>query len=164
MFHRRTDPGIGVFRGKSLRQIAASTAQPVHGFDSFEGLPGDWTYLQKKGRFSLDGHVRRFDESNIFIHKGWFADSLPRFLPAHVSPVRFLHIDCDIYDSARTVLEQLRPRIVAGSVIVLDEYLNYPGWHDHEFKAFHEFITAAGVRYRYLGFASAECAVATQIL
>jgi hypothetical protein len=62
------------------------------------------------------------------------------------------------------VLEQLRARIVTGSVIVFDEYLNYPGWQLHEFKAFREFIATSGIRYRYLGFASSEFAVATQIL
>lgn len=151
---------FGVYRGASLRAIARRVTQDVHGFDSFEGLPEDWTYFQKRGRFSLRGEVPRFDEPNIRLNKGWFDQTLPPFLAAHPAPARFVHIDCDIYASTRTVLELLAPRIVSGTVIVFDEYLNYPAWREHEFKAFQEFVAAHRVSYRYLGFASSESAVA----
>ena len=42
---------------------------------------------------------------------------------------------------------------------MFDEYLNYPGWQQHEHKAFAEFIARTGRRYRYLGFASSQFAV-----
>jgi hypothetical protein len=29
-------------------------------------------------------------------------------------------------------------RLASGSVIVFDEYFNYPGWKVHEFKAFQD--------------------------
>ena len=154
---------FGVFRGASLRAIARRVAQEVHGFDSFEGLPQDWTYFQKQGRFSLQGQAPHFDEPNVRIHQGWFEQTLPEFLAQHAGPVRFVHIDCDVYASTRTVLDLLRPRLVSGSVVVFDEYLNYPGWREHEFKAFQEYVAAASIRYRYLGFASTDCAVAIQI-
>jgi hypothetical protein len=150
---------FGVFRGDSLRRIARAVAQEVHGFDSFEGLPEDWSHYQKRGRFSLDGKVPAFEETNVRIHPGWFDRVLPAFLAAHPQPVRFLHLDCDLYSSTRTVLELLAPRIVPGTVIVLDEYLNYPGWEAHEFKAFQEFVQAGGRRYRYAAFASSHCSV-----
>ena len=155
---------FGVYYGESLGAIARRTPQSVHGFDSFEGLPEDWTYYQKRGRFGLDGKVPKLSESNIELHKGWFDATLPPFLETHPGAVRFLHIDCDLYSSTRTVLELLAPRIVSGTVILFDEYLNYPGWQDHEFKAFHEFVGARAIRYRYAGFASAGSSVALQVL
>lgn len=155
---------FGVYRGASLRAIARRVTQDVHGFDSFEGLPEDWTYFQKRGRFSLRGEVPQFDDPNIHVHQGWFDQTLPRFLAAHPAPARFVHIDCDIYASTRTVLELLAPRIVSGTVIVFDEYLNYPAWREHEFKAFQEFVAAHRVSYRYLGFASSESAVAVVVI
>lgn len=155
---------FGVYRGASLRAIARRANQEVHGFDSFEGLPQDWTYFQKQGRFSLHGAVPHFEESNIRVHKGWFDRTLPPFLAEHAGPARFVHVDCDIYASTRTVLELLKSRIVSGSVIVFDEYLNYPAWQQHEFRAFQEYIAATGMQYRYLGFASSDCAVAVAIL
>lgn len=154
---------FGVFRGESLRFLAKRTVQPVHGFDSFEGLPEDWTYFQKQGRFSLDGSVPQFTESNIRIYKGWFEQTLPDFLAGHAEPLRLVHIDCDIYASTRTVFELIAPRLVRGSVIVFDEYLAYPSWQQHEYKAFQEYVAAHGVRYRYIGFASSHTSVAVVI-
>lgn len=156
---------FGVFDGASLTKIAASTAQEVHGFDSFEGLPEDWTHFQKKGRFSLSGVPPQLNGiKNIQLHKGWFEDTLPGFLDHHPGPARFLHIDCDLYSSTVTVLGLLTGRIVPGTVIVFDEYLNYPGWQEHERKAFAEFLARTGMKYKYLGFASGEFAVSVQIL
>ena len=74
-----------------------------------------------------------------------------------------MHIDCDLYSSTRTVLSLLEPRIVPGTIIVFDEYLNYPGWQAHEKRAFAEFVGRTGCRYDYLGFASGEFAVSVRI-
>lgn len=156
---------FGVFDGSSLTKIAASTKQEVHGFDSFEGLPEDWTHFQKKGRFSLFGIPPQLNGvSNVKLHKGWFQHTLPGFLDQHPGPARFIHIDCDLYSSTTTVLGLLTGRIVPGTVIVFDEYLNYPGWQEHEHKAFAEFLARTGLKYKYLGFASSEFAVSVQIL
>jgi hypothetical protein len=157
---------FGVFDGGSLKQIAAATQQEVHGFDSFEGLPEDWTHFQKKGRFSLSGTPppQLAALKNVQLHKGWFQDTLPGFLQKHPGPARFVHIDCDLYSSTNTVLGLLADRIVPGTVIVFDEYLNYPGWQEHERKAFAEFVARTGVKYKYLGFASGEFSVSVQIL
>ncbi len=155
---------FGVYRGTSLRAIAERAGREVHGFDSFEGLPQDWTYFQKRGRFSLQGEAPAIDMPGVRIHKGWFDQTLPQFLEDHSGPARFIHVDCDIYHSARTVLQLLNSRIVSGSVILFDEYLNYPAWQQHEFRAFQEFVAQSGKGYRYIGFASSECAVAVKML
>jgi hypothetical protein len=155
---------FGVFDGRSLCQIAALADQEVHGFDSFEGLPEDWTHFQKRGRFSRAGELPHISAPNVRLHKGWFEETLPAFLAEHAGAVRFLHIDCDLYSSTVTVLRLLRDRIVPGTVIVFDEYLNYPGWQNHEHKAFAEFVAQTQTRYRYLGFASSQFAVSVQIL
>jgi predicted O-methyltransferase YrrM len=154
---------FGVYTGASLRWIADRCPGPVHGFDSFEGLPEDWTHVQKKGRFSLQGELPEIGAANAVLHKGWFAETLPAFLAANQGVVRFAHIDCDIYSSTKTVLELLMPRIVSGSVLVFDEYLNYPGWEKHEYRAFQEIIAATGRRYEYIGFASTTQCVAVRI-
>lgn len=65
---------------------------------------------------------------------------------------RVLHIDCDLYSSTRTVLRLLKDRIKPGCVIVFDEYFNYPGWEDKEFKAFREFISETRLAYEYVGY------------
>jgi len=96
----------------------------------------------------------------VVIVEGWFADSLPRFLELHQGPIAFVHVDCDVYSSTKTVFEHLGPRLSQGTVIVFDEYFNYPGWQEHEFKAFQEFVLQSGLRYKYLAFSGAHEQVA----
>ena len=74
-------------------------------------------------------------------------------------PVAFIHVDCDLYSSTKTILSLLAPRLVSGSVILFDEYFNYPNWEQHEFKAFQEFVAASAVKYTYLAFARQQVAV-----
>jgi hypothetical protein len=45
---------------------------------------------------------------------------------------------------------QLRQRLQVGTIILFDEYFNYPGWEIHEFRAFQEFIVTTGIQYEYI--------------
>lgn len=154
---------FGVHTGGSIRHIAGCLPGTVHGFDSFEGLPEDWHLSFGRGRFGLGGRPPELGLENVRLWKGWFADTLPRFAQETPGPAAFLHIDCDLYSSTRTVLDVLGDRIVAGTVIVFDEYLNYPGWEQHEAKAWREFCQDRGVVYRYLAFAPAGNSVAVAV-
>ena len=78
------------------------------------------------------------------------ADTLPGFMAAQERPVRLAHIDCDLYSSTVDVLRHLSPAIRPGSILVFDEYFGYPGWREHEHRAFVEAAAAHGWRYRYL--------------
>ena len=118
---------FGVFKGRDITVMAGETEQVIYGFDSFEGLPEDWTHFQKKGRFSLDGQLPIVPE-NVKLIKGWFEDTLPGFLEKHKESVSFLHVDSDLYSSAKFVLRELNDRIVPGTIILFDDFLNYPGW------------------------------------
>ena len=75
-----------------------------------------------------------------------------------------MHIDCDLYSSTQTILAQLRDRIVPGTILVFDEYFNYPGWEVHEHRAFAEFIQATGRRYEYVGLVPSHQQVAVRIV
>jgi hypothetical protein len=154
---------FGVYQGASLRAIARRTHGTVFGFDSFQGLPEDWTHFQKKARYSLEGKFPKFDEPNIKLVVGLFEDTLPGFLAQHAGPARFVHIDSDLYSSATTVLGRLEERIVPGTVILFDEYFNYPGWEHHEYRAFQEFVARTGLGYDYVGLASGAQSVAVRI-
>jgi hypothetical protein len=61
-------------------------------------------------------------------------------------PVHLLHVDGDLYSSAVTVLEHVGPRLVPGSVVVFDEFFNFPGWEQHEFRAWQEHLQRTGAR------------------
>jgi len=142
---------FGVFNGNTINHIAAMTPQTVFGFDSFEGLPEDWQGMgAKKGHFA----VKKLPavRPNVTLVKGWFDQTLPAFLAQNQGKVGFLHVDCDLYSSTKTVLGLLQPRLAAGAVIVFDEYFNHPEWEQGEHKAFHEFLAAAGVSFEFIGY------------
>jgi hypothetical protein len=153
---------FGVYRGASLRFIAQRTPGLVHGFDSFQGLPEDWTHFQRQGRFSLN-EPPTFNEPNIRIHQGLFRDTLPSFLAQNEGNIRFLHIDCDLYSSTREVLELVAGRLAPGTIVVFDEYINFPGWRQHEYRAFQEFVARHEATYSYVAFASSYMSVALRI-
>ena len=154
----------GVADGASLRHLAAVTGRALHGFDSFEGLPENWSgTFERKGKFGQGGRLPEVP-ANVTLHKGWFDQTLPAFLNAHPDePVAFLHVDCDIYSSTVTIFRETGPRLKPGSVIVFDEYFNYPNWQRHEFRAFQEFIRDSGFSYTYLGFAQKNGHVAVKL-
>jgi hypothetical protein len=141
---------FGVYTGGTLKLIAtAFEGRGVYGFDSFEGLPEDWRNGFPAGLFGVDG-LPDVDGAELVV--GWFDDTLPGFLDAHPGPVSFLHVDCDLYSSTKTVLELVGPRLAPGSVIVFDEYFNYPGWQEHEHKAWREYVDRTGIEFDYCGY------------
>lgn len=155
---------FGVAGGKTLTFLAKRAPGDVHGFDSFEGLPEDWTGAgERAGRFSRKAKPPRVP-ANARLHVGWFDATVPRFLEAHAGPAALVHLDADLYSSTKTALSLLRERIGPGTVLVFDEYLNYPGWRAHEHKAFQEFVGETGLRYRYIGFSTLQGQAAAEIL
>lgn len=140
---------FGVASGRTIRHLASHTGRSIHGFDSFEGLPETWRTGFAKGAFrqSLPPVP-----GNVSLHKGLFTETLPAFLAATHGFVDLLHVDCDLYSSTAFLLDALGDRIRAGTVIVFDEYLNYPGWRMHEHRAFREFVAKTGHSYRYDSF------------
>ncbi len=146
---------FGVWNGKTLGVIAAARAgRDAYGFDSFEGLPEAWRTGFPSKSFGVDGRVPEVPGAELVV--GWFDDTLPRFLDEHPGPVAFLHVDADLYSSARTVLDLVGPRLVPGTVIVFDEYFNYPGWERHEHRAWREYVERTGVRFRHEGYTRAD--------
>lgn len=146
----------GVFQGQSINFLAsmlAKRATPgvIHGFDAFEGLPETWALTAEKGAFSLQGVPPRVRD-NVVLHKGWFSDTLPVFAATTAGPLALLHCDGDLYSSAKCIFDNLGDRLIKGSIILFDNYLNYYGWQDGEHKAFQEAVNKLGLKYRYLAF------------
>lgn len=138
---------FGVFAGRSLRIIADQRkGRDVYGFDSFQGLPEDYRPHVREGAFAVDAPP---DVEGAELVVGWFDDTLPGFLEAHRGPVDFLHVDGDLYSSAVTVLRLVGPRLQPGSVLLFDEFFNFPGWEEHEFRAWQEWLTATGAAVSY---------------
>jgi hypothetical protein len=139
---------FGVYAGTTLKIIAtARHGERVFGFDSFEGLPETWRADFPAGTFAV---TEPPDVPGAELVVGWFADTLPGFLAGHPGPVDFLHVDADLYSAAVTVLDHVGPRLRAGSVIVFDEYFNYPGWQRHEHLAWQEYVERTATAFDYV--------------
>lgn len=156
---------FGVATGRTINHIARWLPdKTIYGFDSFAGLPEDWTSRMPRGFFARNRPppVRK----NCHLVVGWFNETLPTFKLTRIQdqPLALLHVDCDLYSSAKTVLTELTDNIVPGTVIIFDEYINYPGWQMDEFLAWQQHCQIHGVRYEYIGRVSRHQKVAVRIL
>lgn len=148
-------PGLalefGVATGTTLKIIAetVSSDRTVVGFDVFTGLPETWRTGFPAGEFA-QGKVPDIPGAQLVI--GLFEDTLPGFLAHHDEQIAFMHLDCDLYSSTKTVLELAGDRLAPDAVLLFDEFFNYPGWQRHEFRAWNEFIAQTGRTFEYLAY------------
>src|SRR5246127_598933 len=78
--------------------------------------------------------------------RGSTYDTLAPFLAGHPgAPIRLFHMDLDTYESCLHALETCKDRFVAGSIPVLDAYLDTSS----EMRAFYEFQDTHGLQWRY---------------
>ena len=120
---------FGVAWGTSINFIAERVNQTVYGFDSFDGLPEDWTSevsFFPKGSFKQDTLPEVL--SNVKLVKGLFGDTLPDF-SKEIETTAFLHVDCDLYSSTKTIFEHIGHTLKPGSIIVFDEYQSMKDEH-----------------------------------
>ena len=154
---------FGVFSGRTINHIADKTLDKIiYGFDSFEGLPEDWRTGFEEGTFKRINLPKV--NSNVKLVKGWFNDTLPKFVEEHNEKCAFIHIDCDLYSSTKCVFDLLEDKIVSGTIIVFDEYFNYPDWQNGEYKALQEFIIQNNLLYEYIGYVEIMEQVAIRII
>jgi hypothetical protein len=152
---------FGVFTGGTIRFMAKRLGKQVilHGFDSFQGLPEDWSgFSLGKAAFDVGGRLPSVPPQ-VKLHPGWFDQSLPVWLAEHPGPVSFIHVDCDLYSSTKTIFDLLGDRLQAGTIILFDEYFNYANWREHEHKAFLELVERRQLQFSYLAYARQQVVV-----
>ncbi len=136
---------FGVWEGASLAFMAREVLAPgAHfvGFDSFQGLPEDWTVTAQQGEFNTDGALPDIDDPRVSFEAGWFEDTVPSFsLPPHGQ--LFVNIDSDLYSSAKTVLDAMAGHISVGDLLYFDEFAD----RLNEGRAFREHLEQTGYAY-----------------
>jgi len=154
---------FGVYHGKSIRMLAAHFPEaPMHGFDTFSGIPEDW-HGTRRGAYSTYEALPQVPQ-NVELHAGLFSDTLPAFLEAHPGPIRLMNIDADLYSSAKDVFDAAADRVKPGTVIIFDEYVMNPNWERDEYRAFQEAVAQHGWEYRYVGISLVSQQAVVQIL
>ena len=150
-------------------QSPDAPSRQLHLFDSFKGLPqpeeadsqsplvisGEWgkgTHVGLSSEELLARCVTELDADRIRIFEGWFSDTIPT-VPVGTS-YAMIHIDSDLYSSARDVLFGLFDhRMVAdGAVIFFDDWnCNKASPRFGERRAWRECVEEFAVEYSDLG-------------
>lgn len=107
------------------------TARDFHVYDSFEGLPEkareDGSVAGsafKAGQLaaSKKQFMREFQRARLVppvVHKGWFNQLTPSDVPPQIA---FAFLDGDFYESIKTSLKLVLPRMSSGGAIVIHDY------------------------------------------
>jgi O-methyltransferase len=122
-----------------------------HVFDSFEGGLSNFTDADESFFELADAEkqqlVTGFQSSEDFVrsvtaefgfvelHNGWIPEVFAGF---DDGPVRFVHVDVDMFEPTKAALEFAWPRLVPGGVVVCDDY--YSSIFDGATKAVDEFL------------------------
>jgi len=142
---------FGVYSGKTINYISKFTNKVIYGFDSFLGLPETWRDGYEKGTYNTNGIFPSVN-SNVGLIKGWFNETLHKFINSINKKVSFIHIDCNLYSSTKYVLNTLKNHLDNQCIIVFDKFVNYPGYDTNgELKAFYEFIIENNIKYEWIG-------------
>ena len=86
---------------------------------------------------------------NIELIKGDIIKTLPSFIEENRNlKIILLHIDVDIYEPTKIILDKLFDKVVDGGIIILDDYKVFPG----ETKAVDDFIKNRNIKIEQLSF------------
>ncbi len=142
---------FGVFQGNSF--ILAARLAEKYGmnkmryfaFDSFEGLPEGEGQCFSKGDYccSEQSFMRMVVKAGVRLDKvvlvkGWYDESLTVDTKKRYQLDRaaVIHIDCDLYASARVVLPFVEDLLQKGTILIFDDW--YVFRHEEEMKEFGE--------------------------
>lgn len=67
-----------------------------------------------------------YPEDRVHIVPGWFQSTLPIWRD-RIGPIAVLRIDGDFYESTRVCLETLYDQVIAGGVVIVDDYGTFEG-------------------------------------
>ncbi len=135
-------------------ELNSHTSSQFIGFDSFEGLPEDWTKDLGKGAFSTGGAEPETRDQRVSFVKGWFDATLPRFIESNKErlseDVLVVHFDADLYSSTMFCLSQLQT-LGRSYIAIFDEFFS-----GHETRALYDYLKVFGAKVEFLGRSGAD--------
>ncbi len=160
----------GVFKGSSLIRFATfrgilenPNSRKIVGFDTFGDFPNSSYELDKKyvdnfvkaaGNRSISlTELKKVFEYKKFINyeliAGNIIDTIPEYIINNPAlKIALLHIDVDIYEPTKVILEYMYDKVVKNGVLILDDYSTFPG----ETKAVDEFVSNKNIIIRKFPF------------
>jgi len=159
----------GLFKGTSFvnfasfRNILAMHNKKMIGFDIFDKFPDATSVedeLVRKSFINQAGETSITTEElnrilvkkcicNTELIKGNILKTIPKYIKNNPSiKISLLNIDTDTYDSTKTILMYMYPKISKGGVLLLDDYNIHPG----ETKAVNEYFSNIDVEIKKFEF------------
>jgi hypothetical protein len=135
---------FGVYKGTSLVRLLSfrnllenENSRKVYGFDIFGKFPNslelesDRKFVQNFehaggygiSKNELEMHLDNKGFKNYELVEGDILKTIPEFLANNPSgKFSLLHIDVDVYEPTKVILENLWDRVVKGGIVMLDDY------------------------------------------
>lgn len=138
---------FGVYDGTSIKFFSKNNLNKnskFFGFDSFVGLPEDWTKSHKKGTFDLQGIIPDIKDKRVKFISGWFQNKLPDFLSKQtLSGTVLVHYDADLYSSTLYCLSLMHYK-VDSYFAIFDEFTG------DESRALYNYMKAFGAKVSFI--------------
>ncbi|KXI27920.1 TylF/MycF/NovP-related O-methyltransferase [Paraglaciecola hydrolytica] len=143
--------GCSLIRFATFRELLESPySRKIYGFDTFTSFPKTDSDLdngfidmfaevagQPISKAQLMACLDSKKLLNIELIEGNILQSLPEFIAARPeTKAALIHIDVDVYQPSKVILEEMVKRMVPGGIIVLDDY----GTVEGETRAVDEFF------------------------
>ena len=86
--------------------------------------------------------TRRGLGENVELIKGDICETVPQYVAENPElKISLLHVDVELYEPTKVILEELFPKVVNGGVVILDDYATFGG----ETKATDEYFRGKNV-------------------
>lgn len=161
----------GVFKGIALVRFAMfqklfniQSPKKIIGFDTFGKFPEAQfskdknprkKFLDVAGEYSISKKqlikVLKHKGIDIFVElvEGDITKTVPSYLRSHPElKISLLNLDVDLYEPSVAVLEYFYPRIVKGGVLIIDDYIKFPG----ETKAVDDYFKGQNIEIKKFPF------------
>jgi len=149
------DLDFGTLTGNCIKIMANLLPhKTIYGFDSYKGYPEDFG-VQTKGAWAISPPSNLPPNTKLIV--GLFQDTLISFLMEKQQKINIIHIDCDLYDSTKFVLDTCFPYIQSGTVVQFNGLFNRNilkdslYWFNDELTAWNDFITENKIEWKWIG-------------
>lgn len=155
---------FGVYKGQSMVRLLtfrnlfeSEFSKKVIGFDIFGKFPDELQLDSDKefvesfenaggygiSKEELEMHLNNKGFSNYSLIKGNIIHTIPEFLSQNLPlKISLLHIDVDVYEPTKVILENFWDKIIKDGILMLDDY----GTIEGETKAVDEFFAGQNIQ------------------
>ncbi len=122
------EPDAAVDGSRAVSEVArvgGGSAGRLRAVEGFYETYANGTGTLADNKRLLEGIIG-YPSSMLHYHEGWFQDTVPQ-AATQIGDIAILRLDGDWYASTKVCLEHLCPHVVAGGIVIIDDYGAYEG-------------------------------------